>query len=162
MPTYKRLDLAGRGSALPAVNPEPLTGSQPFARHPAVEVMRRQNEIAPLSRRVVCSVGLRGDSEFRVPSTDPNLALLDPQTHPDRTTYYTIGRSQCSITPGCFLAVKGTCVPSGMCQVNQPVGPDARYVEDGVGGWIRVTVDWAPTSGATAQSVREIQLPSSL
>ena len=48
---------------LPSAAVEPLTGLQPFRRDPAVEVMRQQNAIAPLSRRIVLSTGLRGDAD---------------------------------------------------------------------------------------------------
>lgn len=162
MPTYAKLPLAGRGSSLPSAALEPLTGLQTFARHPAVEVMRAQNGIAPLSRRIVGSVGLRGDSSWRIPSTDPESAT---QIYPDRYTYYEVARTRVELTPGCFLAVVGAAVPSGICERASTPGEIAAgalaFQEDGIGGWIRVTVDWTPRTGSTAQTVREIQLPGS-
>ena len=98
---------------LPSAAIEPLTGLQPFVRGPAVEVMRQQNAIAPLSRRIVLSTGLRGDAEWRVPNTTPESAT---RIYPDRSTYYVVARERVELTPGCFLALKGACVPSGMTE----------------------------------------------
>lgn len=149
-------------SKLPHAAIETLTGLQPFVRGPAVEVMRRQNDIAPLSRRIVLASGLRGDAEWRVPNTDPSSAT---RIYPDRSTYYVVARGRVELTPGCFLSVVGAAVPSGAVERDSTPGEIAAgalaFQGDGVAGWLRVTVDWTPRTGSTAQTVREIQLPSS-
>lgn len=153
--THALADIAGTWS--PAAI-EPLTGLRPFVSQPAVEAVRAQDRIPAQSWRTLLAWGLRGDTEWRVPNTSAQNAS---RTHPDRTTWYTVARARVDISPGSFLVVSGTCVPSGMTQTSVTSGSPALYQPDGVHGAIRVTVVWHPRSGVSATTVHEISLPQS-
>lgn len=162
MPNYIRHDgLALAGSGFPAPAIEPLTGLRPFVAHPALAVFRAQDHVAAQSGRIVCSWGLRGDGEWRVPNTDPNGAISAAQTHPNRTTWYVVARARADLTPGCFLELHGAFVPSGETQHNVPVGPDPQWVPDGAQGSVRVTIVWTDRAAATETTVHELALPGS-
>jgi len=153
--THELADIAGAWSP-PAI--EPLTGLRPFVAAPAAEAIRAQDRIPAQSWRTLLAWGLRGDTEWRVPNTSAENAA---RTHPDRTTWYTVARARADISPGSFLVVAGTCVPSGMTQTTVTSGSPALYRPDGVHGAIRATVVWTPRSGATETTVHEISLPGS-
>lgn len=157
---YRRQQLAGLGHTLPAPEPGPVAGMRPFVYGPAVEVMRAQDKIAPLSRRVILSSGFRGDQEWRVPNTDP--LSVATRTHPDRTTWYVVARGRVEVTPGCFFRLVGACVPSGETQrAGGPTESSHAWWPDGVHGRLRVTVVWTDRSGSTETTIREATLPGS-
>jgi hypothetical protein len=156
MTTYYQ-DESGQGQTLPAPAVVPLTGLQPMTKAPALEVYRAQDRVVGLSRRVILSWGLRGDVEWMVPNTDPEVV---GQTHPDSITYYPIARGMIELTPGCGLRLTGAAIPSGETQVATAAGPP-NYTGGGAFGAIRVTCVWTDASAATETTTNEISLPGS-
>lgn len=154
-------NLHGQGQSAPAPAVVPLTGLQPMKRAPALEVMRGQDRIVGLSRRIVTSWGMRGDIEWRVPNTDPTLAISAPQTHPNSTTWYVVAQALIEVTPGCFYRLAGAAVPSGETQHNVPVGPDPHWVPNGPQGHVRVTVLWTDRDGGDETTTHEVSIPAS-
>lgn len=159
-------NIQGQGQTLPAPAVVPLTGLQPMTQAPAVEVMRAQDRVVGLSRRVVCSWGLRGDVEWRVPNTTPDDTLSgQPQTHPDSTTWYAIAHGRIELTPGCFLRLTGAAIPSGETQAftldTNGDGIGDGWLGGGAQGHIRVTVVWTDSTGATETTTYEKSLKPS-
>lgn len=140
----RRHNLAGLGSALPKPDIESLVGLRPFVESPWTGVLRAQDKVSALSRRILLSWGKRGDAEWRVPNTDPTGTS---RTHPDRTTWYVVARTRVSVTPGCFLQAHIAYVPSGETQrestsAELAIDSMTTHRPDGAAGWIRVTVTW--------------------
>lgn len=162
MVDLRRHDLAGLGASFPRAATEPLTGLKPFAAHPAVEAFRSQDLVAALSRRIVLSGGLRGDSEWRVPNTDP---LSATQIYPNRTTWYVVARGRIDLTPGCYLEFAGAYVPSGETNRAATAGEIAAgslaYRPDGAQGRVRVTITWYRRDTSDETTTHEIDLPAS-
>lgn len=162
MPTYRKQALHDNGQIAPAPDPQPVSGLQVMRRAPAVEVLRGQDKVATLGRRIVCSGGQRGDTKFRVPDTDP---LSATQTHPDATTWYVISRALVEITPGSFLELSGAYVPSG--ETNRPAtaaeiaAGSLAYRAAGPQGRVRVTVVWTDRAASTETTQHEVSLPGS-
>jgi hypothetical protein len=148
-------NLHGQGQSLPAPAIVPLTGLKPMKRSPALEVLRAQDRVVGLSRRIVLSWGLRGDVEWRVPNTDPHLT--PSQTHPNATTWYTVARTKIEVTPGCFYRLAGAAIPSGETQ--QPGVPD--WISAGPQGHVRVTILWYDRDGNDTTTTHEVSIPGS-
>jgi hypothetical protein len=156
--SYRRHDLTTVGADFAAPAIEPLTGLRPFVAHPALAVFRAQDTIAAQRTcRIVCSWGLRGDAEWRVPNTDPASAT---QTHPDRTTWYTVARARVDVTPGSYFELAGCCLPSGETQrLGDPFS--SPYLPDGTQGSVRITITWYDRDGGSETTVNETNLPAS-
>lgn len=159
----RKTDLSGQGHTRPMPPIVPLSGLQPFKRGPALEVLRGQDRVVSLGRRIVADTGCRGDIEWRVPDTDPSLLGGGTETHPNATTWYVIARGMGEITPGSFLRLVGACVPSGETQHNETAAENAAGSRspDGAQGHVRVTVVWTDRAGASETTVRETSLPAS-
>lgn len=157
MPTYRKQSLVGYGQYAPDPLRADATGLTPALRTPTVEAFRAQDKIAALSRRIVLSSGLRGDTAFRVPNTDPEDTVT--QAYPDAETFYAVARGRIEVTPGCFYRMTGACVPSGPTQYQPSVG--SHWFPNGTHGRLRLTVVWTDRSGATETTTREVLLPGS-
>ena len=158
MPTiYRKQSLVGYGQNAPATLRADATGLTPALRNPTVEAFRAQDKVAALSRRIVLSSGLRGDTAFRVPNTDPHV-IAGAQTHPDNSTWYPIAHAMIEVTPGCFYRLTGACVPSGATQYQPNIND---WDDGGRHGRLRLTCIWHDRDGATETTTHEVQLPGS-
>lgn len=155
MPTYRRQQLTGLGHDPPRPDADQLTGLRPMLRGCAEEVMRGQDKVAALSRRIVASSGAR-DSPWRAPDTTTTTGT---QAYPDAATWYVVARGRIEVTPGCCYRVTGACVPSGATQYL--VGGGGGYLSAGIQGHVRLTVTWTDRNSTTETTVREIDLPNS-
>jgi hypothetical protein len=147
---YKqRLDGLGNG-----VNPpvEPLNGLQLLRRGPVEALLRAQDHVPALARRLVASGGLRGSETWRTGNT------VGPSS-PLPTERRLIGAGSVDLTPGCMLRAWVCAVPSGMtAELNVVSG---LYEERGAGGRCEVDVIWTDATGATVTTTHGVQLPAS-
>ena len=155
MSTDYKQNLEGLGGGVPLPSIEDVSVLKPMRRGPAVSIMRSQDTIACLSRRGVLHSGLDGAAEWRVPNTTADSAS---NTHPDRTTWYTVGHGLCEVTPGCFYRLHGLAVPGGETQVFIGAGD---YDPDGRTGEVRVTIVWTDANGTTETTTHTKSLPGS-
>lgn len=158
MVDIRQHNISGRGESFAPPAIVPLTGLRPFVASPALAVFRAQDDIAAQSRRTVVSWGLRGDAEWRVPSSDPDAGS---QTHPDRTTWYVVARERLDITPGCFLTCHVACLPSGQTQLQNLTGIGNPWLPDGVHGAIRITIVWRDRASGSETTTHVLDLPGS-
>jgi hypothetical protein len=146
----QRLDGLGNGVSPPV---ESLNGLQLLRRGPVEAMLRAQDHVPALSRRLVASGGLRGSETWFTPDTDPE-ALAG--THPQPTTRRLIGAGCVDLTPGCMLRAWVCAVPSGETQIS-PINADAS----GAQGRCEVDVIWTDATGATVTTTHGVQLPAS-
>lgn len=135
---------------------EPLTALQPMKGARARAVMRGQDSIAALSRRIVCRFGFAGSSGFRVANTNPTNGS---QTHPDATTEYVCARTQVELTPGCMYRLYVLAVPSGATQIVD--AGSGGYVNDGTFGEVRAEIDWYDAASGSEETETVITIPGS-
>lgn len=150
MPVYWRQLLGGLGHRVEP-NTVPLNGLQLMRRGPVEAVMRAQDRVVGMSRRVICSAGLRGSETFRAPSTDPTAVA---GTHPTTTARRMIAAGSVDLTPGCFLRAWAVVVPSGETQISGTTPGGAQ-------GSIEFDCSWTDRDGTTITTSHSQPLPSS-
>jgi hypothetical protein len=148
----QRLDGLGNGVTPPL---EPVNGLRLMRRAPVQAIMRAQDYVTALSRRVVASGGLRGSETWYCPDTDPT-----DRAYPTPTQRRLIGAGNVDLTPGCFLRCWVTAVPSGACS-DGTIDGDGNYADMGVHGRLEVDVVWTDRTGATVSTTHGVQLPAS-
>lgn len=137
---YFRQNIAALGHHV-APPVAPLNGLQLMRGSRAEAVMRAQDHVVGLSRRIVASGGLRGCSTWRTPDTDPTLG----STHPTPNERRVIGAGAVDLTPGCFLRAWVLYVPSGETWIDMPIGmPDQA---GGPQGRLEVECVWTDRDG---------------
>lgn len=150
MPVYWRHILSGVGQRVePGV--APLNGGQLMRRFPVEAVMRAQDRVVGMSRRVVCSAGLRGSETFYAPSTDPTASA---GTHPSPTGRRLIAAGSADLTPGCVLRAWVTAVPSGETQLSGTTPGGAQ-------GTVEFECRWTDRDGVTVTTSHVQALPGS-
>jgi len=122
----------------------PLTGGALAKRSRVAAVMRAQDKVTSLGRRVIGSVSLAGQASWSVPGSNPDAAS---QTHPLADEARVVHRLRCDVTPGCFLRLNLVYVPSGQTQIEVSAGTD--YDAAGAGGNVRVDVTWYNRDGGS-------------
>lgn len=150
MAKFWRQDLAGLGHHIKPVI-EPLNPLQLMRRGPVEAIMRAQDQVVTMSRRIVASGGMRGSLEFLTPDTNP-ASMAGTHQGPDERR--SIGAGSVDLTPGCFLRLWATLVPSGETQITgtTPGGPV---------GQIEVEVVWTDEAGLTVTTSDVVGLPAS-
>ena len=150
---YFRQDIAALGHHV-APPVAPLNGLQLMRGSRAEAVMRAQDHVVGLSRRIVATGGLRGRSTWRTPNTAP-----DPTTHPDPDERRIIGAGAVDLTPGCFLRCWVLHVPSGGTVIDEPVGlPD---IVTGPQGRLEVECVWTDRDGTQVTTTHTVILEAS-
>ena len=151
MVKFWKQDLAGLGFHVEPVI-EPFNGLQLMKQGPVAALMKAQDHVATLSRRVVASGGMRGSETFLTPDTDPE-AMANTHQGPDERRR--IGAGSVDVTPGCFLRLWALVVPSGETQIT-------GTTPGGATGQIEVACTWTDQDGLTETTSHIIGLPSSL
>lgn len=129
---------------------EPLNPLQLMTRGPVEAVMRAQDYVAAISRRIVCAGGVGSSESWRTPDADPEDT---GGTHPTPTTRRRIAAGSCDLTPGCFLKLLAVAVPSGQTQITGTTPGGAQ-------GRIEVDVTWTDSTG-TVSTTHGVQLQAS-
>lgn len=129
---------------------EPLSGLELMRRGPVEAVMRAQDYVAAIGRRVVASGGISGSETFVTPNTDPTSMA---GTHPTPTERRRIGGGSFELTPGAMLRCWGLVVPSGQTQITGTTAGGAQ-------GRIEVDTSWTDGTG-TVTTTHGVQLPAS-
>lgn len=155
MPYKRQTTVAVDAAQKPQISP--LTGGKLAKRSRVSAVMRAQDKVGALSRRIIGAQSLAGATSWSVPSTDPDGA---PQTYPLTDEVRAVHRLRCDVTPGCFLRLWVMYIPSGATQIE--VNPLFDYDPGPAGGRLQVDVTWTDQAGSTEDTVHEIPLvPSS-
>lgn len=129
-----------------------LAGGRLARRKAIPPIIRAQDRIPAVGRRIVACQSLNGEIEWLTPDTDPTLGS---STHPNSTTYRIVGRYRTDITPGHFLRLSILCVPSGMTQIA------GDNVGAGVFGTLRVSTTWYNQAAGTVSTTHDATLPAS-
>src|SRR5688572_29353401 len=154
MPTYAVQTLGGiAGPQKPQIGP--LAGGKLAKRSRVSPVLRSQDKICALGRRVIAFQSTGGEHVWLTPDTNPDAAT---STHPYPTTAREVLRARTDVTPGCFFRLSAVCVPSGQTQVLITAGD---YDAGGATGTIRVTVAWHDQTGGTTTRTQEVAIPPS-
>lgn len=154
MPVYRKQSLSGLGHHVaPAV--QPLNGLQVMRRSPVEQLMRAQDYVSALSRRIVASGGLRGSETWRTPNTDPTGMT----THPLPTERRIIAMGSIDLTPGCFFRCSIVCVPSGETRI--AAASPVFWVAGGAQGRCEIDCVWTDRTGATVTTTHGQTLPAS-
>lgn len=152
MAKFWRQDLTGLGQA-PTTQVAPLNGLQLMKRGPVELLIRAQDQVSAMSRRIVASGGMRGSLTWFTPNTDPTLFA---GTHPDPDARRIIGMGSVDLTPGTFLEAWATVSPSGQTQLTGTTTPG------GPTGAMEVAVDWTDQEGLTVSTLHLVPLPPSV
>jgi hypothetical protein len=118
----------------------PLTGTQVMKADRAAAVLRAQDIPPQLSRRPICSYGIKGSVAWITPNTAP---LTASQSHPKRDEERVFGRYKTVLTPGCFLRLSVVALPSG--ETSRATGGSPAWEAGGAQGIVRVQVLWQQT-----------------
>jgi len=103
----------------PAPKPaaQPLSGLQPMRRGPLLAAIDSQDKIASLSRRVLCTGGMRGAQGW-IFANEATPRQTTPQTFPLIDTPRECCNAYVRLTPGCFPAIRVIFHLSGPCEEN--------------------------------------------
>lgn len=129
---------------------EPLAGLELMRRGPVEAVMRAQDYVAAIGRRIIASGGIGGALTWRTPNSDPTSMA---GTHPTPTARRRIGAGACELTPGSMLRCWGVVIPSGETQITGTTAGGAQ-------GRLEVDVSWTDGTG-TVTTTHGIELPAS-
>lgn len=136
-PTYKRVSLSGRI----AVNVRhqdmgKLAPGEPARAGPLHGLMRSQDDIPAVSRRVLARQSLEGSDHFRV----SDGGAMDQSNYPEHDVQRLVYEGQFQLAPGCFPAVSVVYVPSGGVWIVSSEGQSAQ-------GLIIIETDWVNFGG---------------
>lgn len=134
---------------------EPLAGAALAKRSRVPPLMRSQDKIPALGRRIIATQSLRGASTWAC--IGGPVATGDcPGPLDERPVGYAFAR----VTPGCFLRLSLLYSPSGNTQALNTEGPPALE-STGVGGSVIVRVTWTSQALSTTTTEHEIVLAPS-
>jgi hypothetical protein len=132
----------------------PLKGGKLAKRDRVESVMEAQDRVAAMSRRILMTAGLRGETGWMVPSgINPDSST---RTHPSPIGERRVHACRFELTPGCVLRLSAVGVPNGQTQV--PNGSD--YLPGGSGGIVRLKLTWHGPDGPVSTE-HDIAMPSS-
>lgn len=157
MARYYRQDISS-DETLPRPATEPLIGLRPARSAPLRAVMRAQDSVIPLCRRVVLTQGLSGADNWLVGNTNPRSNTLD---HPFAGVARTVAPERFTLTPGCMLELRAIVGLSGQTQKDADAGEGVAYIPAGCNAEIRVQVSW-DDGGPTVTRNFTVNLPPSL
>lgn len=126
----------------PDVSIEACRGLAPMTFHASENVLRAQDKVVTQSRRVLWRTGVNGDTEWRVPNTDPGLG---GNSHPVDDSTLTVAYGKFEVTPGCTVWASCLHLPSG--SVNWENG--STYGDGGVQGIIHIVTTWYSATGTS-------------
>lgn len=130
----------------------PLRGGRPMKRDRVMAVNADADRTLGNGRRVVGRVGLHGEQNHQIVST--NTSSIG-QTYPTKTAQRVALRAKLLLTPGHFIQVSALVLPSGATQKVGGIG----FALDAVVGWIDISV--AYTGGASTTVTHTLDLPAS-
>jgi hypothetical protein len=151
MAKYFQQTLANDTETVPKPAIGPLLGGEPAKRAPIVALMRAQDRVVTLSRRVLLRQSLSGATSFLVPNTDPAGIA---GTHPTPNSSRIVARARVVLTPGCMIRVRALVAFSGQTQVATPAA-------GGGGGGISVLASFTDSAATTLAPTFESAIPTS-
>lgn len=149
MPVYWRQAIEDLGHHVePSV--EPLNPLQLMKAAPVEGVLRAQDHVVGMSRRIVAAGGIGGSETWRTPNTDPTVT---GGTHPSPTARRRIAGGSFELTPGCFPRCWVVAIPSGQTQITGTTPGGAQ-------GRLEIDVSWIDSVG-TVTTTHGVDLPAS-